>query len=613
MSEPLNVKSFGATGDGQTDDTAAFVAAIDAAINGRSTSLPVIAPNTALYVPSGTYLVDALEALCESGQSFSIFGDSAGSSILKLRTGGQAPGVGPILHVGSEVGSEISITNASVRFLQFDGSRNSAATPPTEGYALLSLWNLRYAQIDHLRIHSSKSRGLDLGGDERQSDHGATSSHVTVDNIVFTTCNDLALRVIDSKFASYSNLHFNNTQGDGFSVSSTTAFQSAAHSLLSNIIFNDMFDESAQVARECLIINSASRIVVSGLTALVASRGIHIVGPCVHCTFANIALRQCNEGILAEALWNGSAWEIPVALSISDIVILGGTTSAPLNGIILRGVSDSVVSNVNMRVLDRDESGEDFSKAIWLQSAINETASRHTSEILFVNLNLEACTQALRIDDSSNKIRVSNAKIMNGFVPSQPDLWCKDSTRDCIIELKGSRDQGALSIVLGHVSNFHFFNHENLTLPSHLDVPGEMYANNSLFVVWDDPVQVGNDLELRGVLHRFRSSWGTDPAGTAAVAAQVPVQIRLAAQGKVAENGSMFIIKSVLQGSLLDPASAPANTATAVIRTDASGILKFTVGLSGGQGGSVDVVVASSFVSPVIITDPFGPLTIQLP
>ncbi len=75
----------------------------------------------------------------------------------------------------------------------------------------------------------------------------------------------------------------------------------------------------------------------------------------------------------------------------------------------------------------------------------------------------------------------------------------------------------------------------------------------------------------------------------------------------------MFIIKSVLQGSLLDPASSPANTATAVIRTDASGILKFTVGLSGGQGGSVDVVVAPSFVSPVIITDPFGPLTIQLP
>lgn len=529
MSQPLNVRDFGAVGDGQTDDTAAFEAAIDAAINGRSTSLPVIAPNTALYVPSGTYLVDALEALCDSGESFSIFGDSAGSSILKLRTGGQAPGVGPILHIGSEVGSEISVNNAAVRYLQFDGSRNTAATPPTEGYALLSLWNLRYAQIDHLRIHSSKSRGLDLGGDERQSDHSATSSHVTVDNIVFTECTDTTFRVIDSKFASYSNLHFNNTQGDGFSIASTTTFQSAAHSLLSNIIFNDMFDESAEVAHECLIINSASRIVVSGLTALNALRGVHMVGQCVMCSLSGISLRKCNEGIVIESLWNGDAWETPTALTASNLSILGGTEDAPLNGILLRGVSDSVFSNITMRQLNRDESSEDFSKAIWLQSATNETASRNTQEILFVNLNLEACTQAIRIDDSSNRIRVSNAKIENGFVSGQPDLWCKDSTRNCVIELKGSRDQGALAIVLGHVSNFHFFNHENLTLPSHLDVPGEMYANNSLFVVWDEPVQVGDDLELRGVLHRFRSSWGIDPAGTAAVAAQVPLQIRLAA------------------------------------------------------------------------------------
>ncbi|MGL5515007.1 MAG: glycosyl hydrolase family 28-related protein, partial [Sporomusa sp.] len=51
--DAVNVKSFGAKGDGQTNDTAAIQTAVDAAAAG----------NSKVLVPDGVYMVDALQGV----------------------------------------------------------------------------------------------------------------------------------------------------------------------------------------------------------------------------------------------------------------------------------------------------------------------------------------------------------------------------------------------------------------------------------------------------------------------------------------------------------------------------------------------------------------------
>lgn len=71
----INVKTYGATGDGATNDTAAIAAAVAA--------LP--SSNAVLYFPSGTYITDAITITGKTG--LSVIGDGNGVTTLKGRTG----------------------------------------------------------------------------------------------------------------------------------------------------------------------------------------------------------------------------------------------------------------------------------------------------------------------------------------------------------------------------------------------------------------------------------------------------------------------------------------------------------------------------------------------
>jgi len=72
VSRGLDVRSYGATGDGIADDTAAFIKTIE--------SLP--AGGGAVYVPSGTYLISAPISL---PSNILVFGDGASSLLLASR------------------------------------------------------------------------------------------------------------------------------------------------------------------------------------------------------------------------------------------------------------------------------------------------------------------------------------------------------------------------------------------------------------------------------------------------------------------------------------------------------------------------------------------------
>ena len=113
---PLSVLDYGCAGDGVTDDTSAFQAALDAA-----QSL-----GKALYVPSGTYLITASLTCVEPIKMFGEWGiKNNGSTVIQYN------GTGDCLTLG-----DTSTTNPSVPYhkygfeisgLQIVGSTGSAS------------------------------------------------------------------------------------------------------------------------------------------------------------------------------------------------------------------------------------------------------------------------------------------------------------------------------------------------------------------------------------------------------------------------------------------------------------------------------------------------------
>lgn len=93
----VNVKDYGATGDGVTNDTAAIAAAVAA--------LP--ASNATLVIPAGIYITDEISISGKTG--LSVLGDGYGITTLKGRTGNR------VLVIASSTG-------VTVRGLTFDGN-----------------------------------------------------------------------------------------------------------------------------------------------------------------------------------------------------------------------------------------------------------------------------------------------------------------------------------------------------------------------------------------------------------------------------------------------------------------------------------------------------------
>lgn len=595
----LNVKNFGAVGDGSTNDTSAFQNAISLAVNGNPSAEPPILPNTALYVPSGVYILEPLEVALDTGESFSIFGDTAGSTILKKGDIAGSDPDAPILNIYGAGTTESSVPrNVSVRDLGFDGNDDEIDPPQGDPYALLRVWNVRFSMLERLRIFSSPSRGLEFGGDETTQGNALTTTN-SLSQIIITTCADVACALTDAKFTTVASLIINNVQDDGLVLHSTSTSDSCGHCVLSNLLFNEVNDGI------CITIHDAERAAISGVSILDATIGIYLLGRTSHASLANIVMRQCNDGIIVDAEEESGAFKFATGLQFTNVDILGGSAESPRNGITLRGVSDSVFSNIVLRQLDIDN--QDFSKGIWLRSTSSMTlTNRHCLDNLFTNVNAEACAQTFRIDDGSSKNRFVNCKSQNSGAPNPEDLWCGNGTAHNIVSLKGDRNAGndALEVSLGNVSNFWYFDAQTE------DIPAEVAADNLLFVVWDEPQAVSGDLLVSGQLHRSRHAWESGAEEAESIADAVPLQIRLAASGKAAENSDDVVISNVNTGTLLDPLSL-SSTKTAVIRTNGNGQVALTV--SGTSSKTADVVVAATFLSPAIVFDREGPLAITIP
>lgn len=168
----LNVLSFGATGNGTTDDTVACQAAFTAAVAGD-----------AVFFPAGTYLVDVLSF---SASGILIYG-VGNTSIIKKRTA---------LSTNAPVISGVSVSNCAIQLLQIDGQGLSQSywnPDPYTADGTVFADNIRFTggsgnSIVNLYTHHAGSAGYRFLGSTGciatnvTGDHNGFGTHVVYNN-----------------------------------------------------------------------------------------------------------------------------------------------------------------------------------------------------------------------------------------------------------------------------------------------------------------------------------------------------------------------------------------------------------------------------------------------
>ena len=284
FADTINVKDFGAVGDGTTDDTAAIQAAIDAAA-GRH-----------LIFPSGTYIVSYLSYKPTSNIPIAISGAGTNSTILK-RTGSSS---NPVLDIGSSP-SPAFITHVQVSDLTIDGLNKS-------GRACLRTLDCWYLALRNLRLINSEV-GLEM----------LTPIFVDAQSITASN-NDVGINI-----SYYTGGSFPNSQPGVVTLSNCV--------FIDNTSWGLKFDDGTTlVLRNCAIENS-------GTTIGASDQGGIWVGPNVGrfnvgTTTPGVSLYDChfegNKGIAGVHILSGRSilqnvffWESPSGTT-NDIRIEGG-------------------------------------------------------------------------------------------------------------------------------------------------------------------------------------------------------------------------------------------------------------------------------------------------
>ena len=158
----VNVKSYGAAGDGVTNDTAALNAAFQA---GCSSSESV-------YLPTGVYLVDPLNMLNGCGVTF--YGDGSNATILRFRSTLNTAVVQSLWSFGAGSGQTLTI-----RDLALQGKNAELAGLSISGYLAVSLTNVNISNFGtpgYAQGHRSPYDGVYL----------INSTNATISNSSFT-------------------------------------------------------------------------------------------------------------------------------------------------------------------------------------------------------------------------------------------------------------------------------------------------------------------------------------------------------------------------------------------------------------------------------------------
>lgn len=152
----IDVRAFGAVGDGTADDTEALQDALDAAGLAVSSG---IASESSVYFPSGTYLSDPLYV---STSNLTLFGDGMGASILKRKpaTVTNQDSVGALNVHGSE---QTPLFRVQTRDLCVDANKDNITVEGDifDVEAFSFKWT-NFALVERCRAINATSEGFDF-------------------------------------------------------------------------------------------------------------------------------------------------------------------------------------------------------------------------------------------------------------------------------------------------------------------------------------------------------------------------------------------------------------------------------------------------------------------
>ena len=146
FSDAVNVKDFGAVGDGVTDDTAAIQAAIDYAV---SLEISDYKSGSSVYFPKGTYKINS--GLIVNGDNVGLIGDGISASVIFAEN----PNFDLITF--SEISGSSTVMGSSIQSLRILASGNASSG------SLIKMERCLYATLDCIYLDGGHI-GLTLDG-----------------------------------------------------------------------------------------------------------------------------------------------------------------------------------------------------------------------------------------------------------------------------------------------------------------------------------------------------------------------------------------------------------------------------------------------------------------
>jgi hypothetical protein len=161
VNDRINVKDFGAAGNGYTDDTNAFQLAIDqASKNGGGN----------VYIPAGTYILNSFYLK----SSVKLIGENRELVTLKLTDNANDQEQTRLLNIND-------VKNVKVQNITFDGNYEKHKKGIEHMHAVF-IWDSNNVVIDNCRMQNAVGDGISVTGSKKASNNVTLSNNILINN-----------------------------------------------------------------------------------------------------------------------------------------------------------------------------------------------------------------------------------------------------------------------------------------------------------------------------------------------------------------------------------------------------------------------------------------------
>ncbi|MDB4925333.1 glycosyl hydrolase family 28-related protein [Mucilaginibacter sp.] len=229
----VNVKSYGATGDGVTDDTQAIRKALDyAKANGK----------TAIYFPDGSYIIggsDNTSGIIQLKNGVGLMGNSPATCHIKLSQGRYNP---PSIFYQAWW-NEPTVSNVVIQGIDFDGSSFGQTFSSDYEYChALSINNGQNIEVMNCKFENLRGDGLLFGDTFESSLNLRMTYNVNVHDSEFFNIYREGTMFCATNTGSFYN---NNVHGNGYLVGGVDIERHSVNETVTNIsVYNNLFNFS---------------------------------------------------------------------------------------------------------------------------------------------------------------------------------------------------------------------------------------------------------------------------------------------------------------------------------------------------------------------------------